>query len=102
MNPYTSINLIKTATCFKVTISCIDLLLTEQKYLFINAHAFQTGFRDRHLSIYSLLFKKMSRKDWFIETILPFQRTNSFKPMCQTKLTIFKAMKLLKLKPLNS
>ena len=55
MNPYTSINLIKTATCFKVTISCIDLLLTEQKYLFINAHAFQTGFRDRHLSIYSML-----------------------------------------------
>ena len=49
MDLYDLINLIKTTIYFKVTRSCIDLLLTNQKYLFKNALAFETGFSDHRL-----------------------------------------------------
>ena len=49
------INLIKTTTFFKGTGSCIDLLLTNQKYLFKNTSAFETGLSDHHLLIYLML-----------------------------------------------
>ena len=51
MNLYNLINLIKTTTCFKRTGSCIDLLLTNQKYSFKNANTFGTGRSDHHLLI---------------------------------------------------
>ena len=62
---YNLINLIK-LTCFKETGSGIDLLLKNQKYLFKNTNASETGLSDHHLLIYSMLktsFQKMSRKD---------------------------------------
>ena len=52
---YSLINLIKTSTCFKGTGSCIDLLVTNEKYSFRNTNAFETGLRDHHLLIYSML-----------------------------------------------
>ena len=55
MDLYNFINLIKTATCFKGTGSCIDLLLTNQKYSFKYANAFETGLSYHHLLIYSML-----------------------------------------------
>ena len=45
----------KTTTCFKRRGSCIDLLLTNQKYLFKNANAFGTSRSGHHLLIYSML-----------------------------------------------
>ena len=59
------INLIKKITFFKGTESCIDLLLTNQKYLFENSNAFETGLSDHHLLIYSMLkfsFQKNEQK----------------------------------------
>ena len=52
---YNLINLIKATTWFKGTGSCIDLLLTNQKYLFENTSAFKTGLSDHHLFIYLML-----------------------------------------------
>ena len=49
------INLIKRINCFKKTGSCIDLLLTNQKYLFKNTNIFETGISDHHLLIYPML-----------------------------------------------
>ena len=49
------INLIKTATCFKGARSFIGFLLKNQKYSFKNTNAFETGFNDYHLLIYSML-----------------------------------------------
>ena len=43
------INLIKTTTCFKGTGSCIDLLLTNQKY------TFEIRLSDHHLLIFLML-----------------------------------------------
>ena len=52
---YNLINLIKTTTCFKRTGSFIDHLLTNQKCTFKNTNAFETGFSDHDLLIYSML-----------------------------------------------
>ena len=71
MDLHSLINFIKTTACFKRTGSCIDLLLTNQKY------TFETSLNDHHLLIYSMLktyFQKLSRKDWLIETMLPSEK----------------------------
>ena len=52
---YNLIISIKIITCFKVTGSCIDLLLTNQNYSFENTNVFETGLSDHHLLIYSML-----------------------------------------------
>ena len=52
-------------TCFKGTGSCIDLLLTNQKYSFKNTNAFETGLGDHHLLIYLMpktYFQKNEQK----------------------------------------
>ena len=63
---YNLINLIKTITCFKGTGSCIDLLLTNQKYSLRITNVFETALSDHHLLIYSTLntyFQKNEQKD---------------------------------------
>ena len=52
---YNVINLIQITTCFKGTVSCIDLLLTNQKYSLKNTSAFKTGLSHHHFLIYSML-----------------------------------------------
>ena len=49
------INLIKNKTCFKGKGSCIDLILTNRKFLFKNSTSFETGLSDHHHLIYSML-----------------------------------------------
>ena len=78
---YNLINLIKTTTCFKGTGSCIDLLLTNQKYSFKNTNTFETSLGDHHLLIHSMLKNSFQKnelkrliyrdhtsfsKDWFL------------------------------------
>ena len=55
MDLYNLINLMKTTACFKGTRSCVDVLLTNQKFSFKDANAFETSLSDHHLLIYSLL-----------------------------------------------
>ena len=55
-------DLIKTTTCFKVTRSCIDLLLTNQKYSIKSVNAFETGFHDHYLFIY-MMFKTFQKSE---------------------------------------
>ena len=55
LNEYDLINLIKINTCFKGQGSCIDLILTNQKYSFKNSTSFETGLSDHHHLIYSML-----------------------------------------------
>ena len=76
---YNLINLIKTTTCFKRTGSCIDLLLTNQKYSFKNTNAFETGLSDHHFLIYSVLktsFQKIEPKRLIYREHIPFQGTH--------------------------
>ena len=47
--------LVKNKTCFKGTGSCIDLILTNRKYSFKNTSSYETGLRDHHHLIYSVI-----------------------------------------------
>ena len=55
LNEHDLINLIKNNTCFKGEGSCIDLILTNRKFLFKNSTSFETGLSDHHHLIYSML-----------------------------------------------
>ena len=55
LNEHGLINLIKSNTCFKGERSCIDLILTNQKFSFKNYTFFETGLSDYHHLIYSML-----------------------------------------------
>ena len=74
-------DLTKKTICFKGTGSCIDLLLTNQKYSFKNVNTFEADFNWSIIWLFTRCLKlsrKVNRKDSFIETILRFQRI-SFK-----------------------
>ena len=47
--------MIKNNTCFKGEGSCIDLIVTNRKFLFKNYTSFETGLSDHHHLIYSML-----------------------------------------------
>ena len=55
LNEHDLINFIKNNTCFKGEGSCIDLILTNRKFLFKNSTSFETGLSDHHHLIYSML-----------------------------------------------
>ena len=55
MNNQNLFNLVKSNTCFKGEGSCIDLILTNRKYLFKNTCSFETGLSDHHYLIYSTM-----------------------------------------------
>ena len=48
-------NLIKTSTCFKGKGSYIDLILTNRKFSFKFTSAYETGIRNHHHMVYTLL-----------------------------------------------
>ena len=49
------INLMKNNTCFKGKGPRIDLMLTNRKFSFKNSTAFETGLRNHHHLIYSMM-----------------------------------------------
>ena len=55
LNEHDLINLIKNNTCFKGEGSCIDLILTNRKFLLKNSTSFEAGLSDHHHFIYSIL-----------------------------------------------
>ena len=48
-------NLIKVYLCFKGKGTCIDLILTNQKYSFKNTNTFEKGLSGHHHMIYTML-----------------------------------------------
>ena len=57
------INLTKTKTCFKEENSCIDLILTNQKFSFKNSTSFEAGVSNHHHFIYSMLKTMFHKKE---------------------------------------
>ena len=57
------LNLIKSNTCFSGRDSCIDLILTSRKFCFKNSSTFETGLRDHHHLIYSMLQTTFKKED---------------------------------------
>ena len=55
MNNQNLLNFVKSNTCFKVELLCIDLILTNRKYFFKNTCSFETGLSDHHHLIYSVM-----------------------------------------------
>ena len=55
MNNQNLFNLVKSNTCFKGKGSSIDLILTNRKYSFKNTCSVETGLRDHHHLIYSVI-----------------------------------------------
>ena len=56
INNHDLCNLIKKPTCFKSTSGrCIDLMLTNKKFNFMNTQTFETGFSDFHVMLYTML-----------------------------------------------
>ena len=55
LNGHDLINLIKNNTCFKGDGSCIDLILTNQKFSFKNSTSFETALSYHHHLIYPML-----------------------------------------------
>ena len=63
MRSHNLFNLIKANTCFKGSGSCIDLILTNQKFCFKNSSTFETGLSDHHHLIYSMLKTTFQKED---------------------------------------
>ena len=55
MNNQNLFNQVKSNTCFKGEGSCFDLILTNRKHSFKNTCSFETGLRDHHHLIYSVM-----------------------------------------------
>ena len=55
MQSFNLFNLTKTNRCFKGKGSCIDLILTNGKYYFKHSFTFETGLKDHHHLVYSML-----------------------------------------------
>ena len=55
MDSQNFVSLIKNKACFKGTGSCLDLILTNWKYLFKNTFSYKTGVGDHHHLIYSVM-----------------------------------------------
>ena len=63
LNNHNYYNLIKGNTCFKGVGSCIDLILTNQKYCFKNTNIVETGLSDHPLLIYTMLKSTFPRSE---------------------------------------
>ena len=79
MHSFNLYNLIKSNTCFKRSGSCINLVLTNKKYCFKHTSTFETGLRDHHHLIYSILktiFKKGKSKQFIFGDYKNFDNIN--------------------------
>ena len=57
------VNLIKSNTCLKGKASCIDLILTNREYSFKHSNSIETGIRDHHHLIYTMLKTTFSKAE---------------------------------------
>ena len=55
MNNQNLFNLVKSNTCFKGKVLCIDLILTNRKYSFKNKCSVETGLSNHHYLVYSVM-----------------------------------------------
>ena len=73
MNNQNLFNLVKRSTCLG-EYSCIDLILINRKYSFMNIFSFESGLGDHHHLIYSVMkttFKSEEPKNIKIQIFLP-------------------------------
>ena len=63
MQSFNLFTLIMTNTCFKGKGTCIDLMLTNRKYCFKHSSTFETGLRDHHYLVYSMLKTCFKREE---------------------------------------
>ena len=81
--------MMKQSTCFKsYGGSCIDLLITNLKFLFMKANFFETGLSDHHDVIYTILkkiFENLEPKKWIYRNFKQYDSD-------QFKLDIFNSM----------
>ena len=62
LQEHTFYNMMKQNTCFKGDAgSCIDLLITHSKFLFMKTNSFETGLSDHHHVIYTILETKFEK-----------------------------------------
>ena len=63
MQSHNLFNLTKSSTCFKGSGSCIDLIVTNQKFCFKNSSTFETSLRYHHHLIYAMLKTTFKNED---------------------------------------
>ena len=65
MQSHNLFNLIKSNTCFKGRVSCIDLIgsCIDRKFCSKNSSTFETGLSDHHHLIYSMLKTTFKKED---------------------------------------
>ena len=63
MQSHNLFHLIKSNTCFKGRGSCIDLILTNQKFCFKNSSSFEAGLSDHYHLIHSMLKTTFKKED---------------------------------------
>ena len=63
MGSQTFVSLIKNKTYFKITGSCIDLILTNGKHSSKNTSSYETGLSDHHHLIYSVMKTHLNVKN---------------------------------------
>ena len=61
--PWSMVNLVRTNTCFKRSVSCIDLILPSRKYSFKNTTSYETGLSDHHHMILTMLKTTFQQKE---------------------------------------
>ena len=61
--PWSMVNLVRTNTCFKRSVSCIDLILPSRKYSFKNTTSYETGLSDHHHMILTVLKTTFQQKE---------------------------------------
>ena len=79
MDSQNFVSLIKNKTYCKGTGSCIDLILTNRKYSFENTSSYETGLRDHHHLLYSVMkttFKCEEPKKFIYRNYSNFSQKN--------------------------
>ena len=65
LQEHTFYNMMKQNTCFKGDRgSCIDLLITNSKFLFMKTNSFETGLSDHNHMIYTILKTKFDDSNY--------------------------------------
>ena len=79
LNDYDFTNLIKRNICFKGDGSCIDLVLTNRKFLFTFATIFETSLSDHHHLIFSLIKTTFQKEEPKLVIYRDFKKNHVYK-----------------------